>query len=106
MRMMASFSSTDAGSLPEPAFIMAAYDLTPAEARVALAIAQGANAARIALDRKIGVSTVRTQIHSILEKTCCRTQAELNVELLLLPSLSVSLRPATHSSFSSIRGGS
>ena len=104
MMMMASFSSTDVGSLPESAFIMAAYDLTPAEARVALAIAQGANANRIALDHKIAISTVRTQIRSILEKTGCRTQAELIVELLSLPSLSVTRRAATLSSISSIRG--
>lgn len=46
-----------------------AFDLTPAEARVALLIADGKSRAEIAADRGVSVATVLTQIKSIFMKT-------------------------------------
>lgn len=58
------------------------YGLTPAEARVAARIAQGASVDEIAAALSVAVSTVRTHLHRVLEKTGTSRQAEL-VRLLL-----------------------
>ncbi len=58
------------------------YKLTPAEARLAMALARGASLQTFATERKLSVNTVRFQLRQVLEKTDTKRQAEL-VRLLL-----------------------
>jgi DNA-binding CsgD family transcriptional regulator len=60
------------------------FRLTPAEARIALGIAEGATLAAIAEARGVSVSTARTQLKSVFAKTNVHRQAEL-VALLAGP---------------------
>jgi len=53
------------------------FDLTPAEARVARAIAEGATIAEIAPAAGITEATVRTHLKAVLAKTGVHRQAEL-----------------------------
>lgn len=58
------------------------FGLTGAEADVLNELSSGASAKEVAERRKVQVSTVRTQIRGLLEKTGSRRQANL-VRLLL-----------------------
>ena len=53
------------------------YGLTPAEARVAVSLANGRTARETAQTFSISLHTVRSHIKSILGKTSCRSQNEL-----------------------------
>jgi DNA-binding CsgD family transcriptional regulator len=70
----------------EPQLAMSALDplvvarclrLTPSEARVAMQMAKGANAKKIARDSGTALSTVRTHIRQVMDKAGVRRQAEL-----------------------------
>lgn len=71
--------------LPEPPepqgsvnqLLQQVYDLTPAEARLAILILDGQSPGDAASKLKVSVATVRTQLSSILKKTGSRKQAEL-----------------------------
>lgn len=54
------------------------FGLTPAEARVALAISNGKSVKRLAAESHVGVATVRTQLHQVFVKSGLRRQAELS----------------------------
>lgn len=60
------------------AWIMEAYGLTLAEARVALAVASGLTISNTARRLKISVNTVKTHLHRVYEKTGTTRQAELS----------------------------
>ncbi|MBB4196336.1 hypothetical protein CCR94_20785 [Rhodoblastus sphagnicola] len=62
---------------PEAGLIQGLLDLTPAEARVAQAIASGAQPAEIAVKLGVSVGTVRTHIKAIFAKTGTSRQVEL-----------------------------
>ena len=53
------------------------YGLTPAEARLAILILDGQAPGDAAINLKVSVATVRTQLSAILKKTGARKQAEL-----------------------------
>ena len=53
------------------------FDLTPAEARIASGIARGDTPEALATDGDVAISTVRSQIRRVLEKTGCSRQADL-----------------------------
>jgi DNA-binding CsgD family transcriptional regulator len=57
--------------------LMSLFDLTFAEADVAAALAHGQTVSDIAKQRRVSITTVRTQIREILAKTDCRNQAQL-----------------------------
>lgn len=57
--------------------VMSLFDLTPAEARLSVALCQGASLAEYAEARGVSVGTVRIQMKRILEKTDSRRQADL-----------------------------
>jgi DNA-binding CsgD family transcriptional regulator len=59
------------------------FGLTPAEARLALAVADGNTTREYAEQRGKSVGTVRFQMKQILAKTGCRRQSEL-VRLITL----------------------
>jgi DNA-binding CsgD family transcriptional regulator len=61
----------------DPLLVAAAYDLTPAEARVAVAMAQGSSPALIAGERGVSINTIRTQLQIVFQKTSTTRQGEL-----------------------------
>jgi DNA-binding CsgD family transcriptional regulator len=62
---------------PGPVMLRAAFQLTPAEARVALGIARGDALSAIAQTQGIALGTVRTQLKAIFAKTGTHRQAQL-----------------------------
>ena len=62
------------------------FDLTPSEARVARGLAAGETLEEIAANGGVAISTVRSQLRQVLEKTGCTRQAEV-VSLLANVSL-------------------
>lgn len=57
--------------------LRAAFDLTPAEAKVVRALTEGGSLAQVAEERGRSIETVRAQVKAILAKTGTRSQAEL-----------------------------
>jgi DNA-binding CsgD family transcriptional regulator len=53
------------------------YGLTVAEARVMAALALGGTVDSIAVDHRVSVSTVRSQVRSIFDKTGVNRQSDL-----------------------------
>lgn len=72
------------------------YGLTPTEASVLTALAAGGTPTQIAADHGVALSTVRTQIASIRDKTSCGGIRELLLKLAQLPPMVGSLRTMTH----------
>src|SRR5262245_30364288 len=88
-------------------FLARVFALTPAEIEVMRLLTVGGTVAAIARSTERRAGTVRSQLHSILEKTGTRSQAELlQLSLLLLESVPfetgvrrLSSRPAEHQRF-------
>ena len=53
------------------------FDLTPSEARVARGLAVGETLEEIASAGGVAITTVRSQLRQVLEKTGCTRQAEV-----------------------------
>lgn len=62
---------------PAASLMKSLFDLTPSEARIARGIAAGDTPEVIASDGDVAISTVRTQLRRVLEKTGCARQADL-----------------------------
>ena len=65
------------GAAPSQQLLEGLFDLTPAEARVARAIADGDNIEKIAQGSGIARETVRAQLKNIFAKAGTHRQAEL-----------------------------
>ncbi len=76
----------------DPFVVAACYDLTPAEAKVAVAVAQGQSAAHIAERHRVSIHTVRTQLKSAMGKTGTSRQTELVSLLASMPMAALDLR--------------
>ncbi len=63
------------------------FDLTPAEARVARAIAEGGDLKTLAAGLSLSVDTLRGQLKSVFRKTGTRRQNELAARILRSPAL-------------------
>jgi DNA-binding CsgD family transcriptional regulator len=70
----------------DPFIVAECFDLTPAEARIAVQIADGANAKEIAQRGGAALPTVRTHIQRVMEKTGVSRQSDLILLLLNLPA--------------------
>lgn len=81
------FHQRDARLEIDPLLIAATYDLTPAEARVAASLARGLSPDQISLASGVAISTIRTQLRSIFEKTGTSRQTELVSALGRLPAI-------------------
>ena len=68
-----------------PKLLQALFGLTPTEARVAAAVANGLSLAEIASKMRLGKGTVRWHVTRILSRTETSRQAELARSLLLSP---------------------
>ena len=89
--MMAAFSDPGKSALPDVSFLMAAYGLTPAEARVATQVALGKSIKQTAQELRVQPTTVRTQLDNVFRKTGTGRQAEMVAELLSLPDMDMRL---------------
>lgn len=65
------------GRAPSATLMRSLFDLTPSEARVAQGIAGGETPEAIAAAGDVAISTVRSQLSRVLEKTGCTRQADL-----------------------------
>jgi len=64
-------------SAPGAALIQGLFDLTPAEARIAVGVAEGLTLDRIAKRHGVAVTTVRSQLKSVFAKTGLQRQSQL-----------------------------
>jgi DNA-binding CsgD family transcriptional regulator len=79
-------------SEPDPAVVASAFCLTRAEARIAIAFALGLSVEQIAERRCKAVSTVRSQVKSMLAKMGCTRQSEVVSRVLSLPFIFLGMR--------------
>jgi DNA-binding CsgD family transcriptional regulator len=88
MRSVAVFVLTPvaAPNAPPVELVRSLFDLTPAEARVARALADGKTVDDIAGENGLSPNTVRVQVRGVLEKTGCPRQTDV---VALLGGLSV-----------------
>lgn len=76
-------------SIPVPLdalMVAATWQMTPAEASVALAVREGMDAHDIAAQRRVSVNTVRSQLQQAMAKMAVTKQTELVCRLGTLPS--------------------
>jgi DNA-binding CsgD family transcriptional regulator len=85
--VMAAFAGPTRSALPDVSFLIAAYGLTPAEARVATQVALGKSIKQTAQELHVQPTTVRTQLDSVFRKTGTGKQSEMVAELLFLPNI-------------------
>jgi DNA-binding CsgD family transcriptional regulator len=71
----------------DPQIVSECYDLTPAEARVSIQIAEGASAKQVASRTGVALSTVRTHIQRAMLKFGVTRQADLIRTLVAIPVL-------------------
>ena len=69
---------------PDTALIQGLFDLTPAEARVAVGIVAGMTIKEMAACHAVGMETVRSQMKSVLSKIGVRRQSEAATRLTVL----------------------
>ena len=77
----------------DPFVLAAAFELTPAETRVAVALAQGTPLEHVAQQLAVSINTVRSQLQTIFGKTGVTRQAELVSLIAGLPMAALGLRP-------------
>lgn len=75
--IFAILARTGNAVLPASDIIAALFDLTPAEAKVARAIAEGLTPSELAKASGVSAETVRSQLKRVLAKTSTRRQSEL-----------------------------
>ena len=75
-------------ALPGSEMLQGLFDLTPAEARLAVGLAGGNKIGELARLFKVSQETIRSQIKQVFAKTRTRSQAELVGLLTRLPPLS------------------
>jgi DNA-binding CsgD family transcriptional regulator len=70
----------------DPIFVASMFDLTPAEAKIAVALLEGGDLRSIAAAQCVSVETVRTQLKSLFAKTDTSRQADLIALLIRVTS--------------------
>ena len=81
-----TFYHPDSPPIVDPDLLASAFDLTPAECRVAFHIAQGRTTKEIASQIGVQHDTVRKQLQAIYQKTATNRQVDLIRLLLNLPA--------------------
>jgi DNA-binding NarL/FixJ family response regulator len=69
----------------DPFIVAETFDLTPAEAKVAVSIAKGKTPEGIAQESRVSIATVRSQVQAIFRKTGVTRQADLVRALATFP---------------------
>jgi DNA-binding CsgD family transcriptional regulator len=88
---MLLFHESNARVEIDPFIVGATFDLTPAEARVGIALARGRSPDEIAVSNGVSISTVRTQLRALFAKTGTARQTELVGVLASLPVVRLTL---------------
>jgi len=70
----------------DPIFIGSMFDLTPAEAKITIALLEGGDLRSIAAAQRVSIETVRTQLKSVFAKTNTSRQSELIALLMRVTS--------------------
>lgn len=86
-RVLAIVHAVDEKGSPDPMLWEAAFDLTLAEAQVAMHLTRGQSVKQIAARRGVSVPTVRTQVRALMDKTGSRRQVDLVARLLAVATL-------------------
>jgi len=73
-------------SFADPIFIGSMFDLTPAEAKITIALLEGGDLRSIAAAQRVSIETVRTQLKSVFAKTNTSRQSELIALLMRVTS--------------------
>ena len=81
-----TFYHPDSPPIVDPDLLASAFDLTPAECRVACHIAEGRTPKEIAGQTGVQHDTVRKQLQAIYQKTATNRQVDLIRLLLNLPA--------------------
>jgi DNA-binding CsgD family transcriptional regulator len=76
-RALLTIHEPHAASTIAPSFLVDVFQFTPAEARVAVRLTAGLTLEEIAAEFKVSVTTVRTQLSAIFDKTGTRRQADV-----------------------------
>ena len=84
--VLLTIASNPTGAV-DTVFLGSMFDLTPAEAKVAVSLVEGQDLQKIATDRHVSPETIRSQLKSIFAKTGTHRQSDL-VALLLRASAS------------------
>jgi DNA-binding CsgD family transcriptional regulator len=79
LRLLLIACDPELRQVPPAGMLSEMFELTPAEASVAVAIASCQQLAEIAADRRVKIDTIRVHIKSVFSKTRTRSQAELAV---------------------------
>ena len=74
---------------PEPETLVRLFDLSKAEAQLCVALVQGKSLSECARLGDVSVTTVRSQLHQVFEKTGARRQGELVALLRRIPVLKI-----------------
>ncbi len=72
-----TIARSDSTEVADPLFVASMFDLTPAEARIAVALVNGADLKGIAAAQRVSLETVRVQLKSVFLKTDTHRQSEL-----------------------------
>jgi DNA-binding CsgD family transcriptional regulator len=86
-RVIVFISDTEQPRAPDAHMLRRLYELSPAEARAATALADGARLAIAAAKLGLSVNTVKTQLKQIYAKTGCSSRADLARLMLSLGSV-------------------
>lgn len=86
-RAIVFITDTEADHAPDAETLRRLYELSPAEARTALALGDGAQLAVAAAKLGLSINTVKTQLKQIYAKTGCNSRADLARLLLSLAAL-------------------
>jgi DNA-binding CsgD family transcriptional regulator len=86
------FHDPDVQSELDPFIVAETFGLTPAESKVAVRLARGADVDEISHDTGVSINTLRTQLKSIFGKTGTSRQAELTALLAAMPDIGLSAR--------------
>lgn len=89
-------TNPDRMQLTSPDLLATIYDLTKAEAEVAIALANAMSPAEIAKDKGVKITTIRSQIQSTFAKMGVNTQAQLIKTLLNSPLASAKIESVLH----------
>lgn len=89
--VLVTVSDPEDGDVPASEHLRRLFGLTPAESRLAAALAGGQSLAEYAEQSTVSIGTVRWTVKRILEKTGCRRQGDL--VRLLLKSAAGFIRP-------------
>jgi len=83
-----------AGLALDPFVVAETFALTPAEAQIAVALADGRSVEEIAAERRVSVATVRSQLAAAMHKMGVHRQPELVARLAALPTAGFDVGPA------------